>query len=81
VLRFDPNRLSETHEPLVSTYCVATRFDPFTKIVSLPISAAGFCAYGLIREVVTDSLPVPTSKSTLASSVLSRRIKRFASVY
>src|SRR5881396_1607658 len=81
VLRFQPNRLSETHEGRVSTYCVARRFDPFSKIVSLPMAVEGFWAYGLMREAVTDSLPVPSSKSTLVSHVLSRRIRRFASVY
>src|SRR6266481_3778788 len=80
VLRFQPNRLSETHEGLVSTYCVARRFDPFSKIVSLPMAAAGFWAYGFMREAVIDSLPLPVSKSTLDSQVLSRRIRRLASV-
>src|SRR5262249_49368337 len=42
VLWFQPNRLSETHDGLVSTYCVARRFDTFSKIVSLPRAAAGF---------------------------------------
>jgi hypothetical protein len=64
-LRFHPNRLSEIHDRLVSTYSVATRADPFSKIWSLPISAAGSWAYGRIREVVTDSLPLPVSRSTL----------------
>src|SRR5262249_667575 len=81
VFRFQPNRLSETHEGLVSTYCVARRFDPFSKIWSLPMAAAGCWAYGLMPEAVTDNLPLPVSKSTLLSQVLSRRIRRLASVY
>src|SRR5947208_16634183 len=81
VFRFQPNRLSEIHEGLVSTYCVARRFDPFSKIWSLPMAGWGFWAYGLMREAVTDSLPLPVSRSTLVSHVLSRRIRRLASVY
>src|SRR5262249_3662168 len=79
-LRFQPNRLSETHIGLVSTDWVVRRFDPFSKMVSLPMAAAGFWAYGLIREAVTDSLPLPVSRSTLVRKVLSRRIRRLASV-
>src|SRR5438552_3919205 len=80
VLRFQPNRLSETHIGLVSTYCVVRRFDPFSKTVSLSMAGAGFWAYGLMREVVIDSLPLPVSRSTLVRKVLSRRIRRPASV-
>src|SRR5262249_51018837 len=52
VLRFQPNRLSETQEGLVSTYCVARRFDPFSKTWSLPMAGWGCRAYGLMREAV-----------------------------
>src|SRR5262249_16502261 len=81
LFRFQPNRLSETHEGLVSTYCVVRRFDPFSKTWSLPMAGWGFWAYGLMREAVTDSLPLPVSRSTLVRKVLSRRIRRLASVY
>src|SRR5215510_2333896 len=81
VLRFHPNRLSETHERPAITYCVARRFDPFSKIVSLPMAADGFREYGRMRETVTDSLPVPALRSTLERKVSSLRVRRFASMY
>src|SRR5215813_7701502 len=78
VFRFQPNRLSETHEGLVSTYCVVRRFDAFSKTWSFPMAGWGCCVYGLMRETVTDSLPLPVSRSTLLRKVLSRRIRRLA---
>src|SRR5687767_4702336 len=81
VLLFQPNRLSETQSPVVTTYCVETRLDAFRNVLSLPLRADGSRAYGLIRDAVTDNLPRPVSRSTFVRNVLSRRIRRFASTY